>query len=411
MNKNILATSALAFLLPLCSSAGGFKIGLQGQKQLAMGHTGVGFAQDAATIYFNPAGLSFVPGQVNLGGFGLIPTTGFLHTPTNTVVHASKQVFTPFSLYAGTEVYKGLSLGLGVYTPFGSGVTYPTNWTGRYVLTHIALQTVFIQPTASYRFNDKISVGAGFVYSVGTVELERDLPLQSYPNNNIAHARLQGMARGIGFNAGVYVKPTEKFNAGLTYHSKVAMKVKKGEAQFTNVPSALESSFPPTNTFTAELPLPSELALGTGYRITSRLAAALDVNYTFWQSFDSLGFDYGVNSASLTDTKSPRLYQNALALRAGLRYRAHSNVLLMAGAFYDQTPVQDGYVAPELPDNNKFGLTAGVSWQAGQRLGIDISLLYEHVGPRTQTNIETGLEGTFRTHVFAPGLGINYRFN
>jgi long-chain fatty acid transport protein len=78
------------------------------------------------------------------------------------------------------------------------------------------------------------------------------------------------------------------------------------------------------------------------------------------------------------------------------------------GAFYDQTPVQDGYVAPELPDNDKIGLTCGASFKFTDRLSMDMSILYENVPARTQTNKETGLSGTFKTTVFAPGIGINY---
>lgn len=393
------------------SLAGGFKIGLQGQKQLAMGHTGVGFAQDAATIYFNPAGLSFVPSEVNGSLFTLFPSTSYLDNSTNILTHATNQVFTPFSLYANAKLSKRWDVGLGVYTPFGSGVMYPTDWTGRYILHRIELQTIFVQPTFAFRISDQISVGAGFVYSTGHVELEKDLPIVSGGNQDVANAQLKGKASGTGFNAGLYVRPNERFNLGLTYHSRVNMKVKKGTAVFEHIPSALSSSFPLSTNFTSELPLPSELAIGASYKINHRTIVAIDMNYTFWKSFDSLGFDYEQNTTSLTDTKSPRLYQNAVAVRAGLQYKASSNTTLRLGAFYDQTPVQDGYVAPELPDNDKIGLCGGASFKLAARLGLDLSVLYEKVPARTQTNKETGLSGTFTTRAIAPGIGITYQFH
>ncbi len=154
--------------------------------------------------------------------------------------------------------------------------------------------------------------------------------------------------------------------------------------------------------------LPSELAAGISYKATHRTTIAIDMNYTFWNSFDSLGFDYAKNSVSLTDAKSPRLYKNALAVRAGIQYKASKNVMLRVGGFYDQTPVQDGYVAPELPDNDKLGFTCGASFKCTNRLSLDMSFLYEHLAPREQTNKETGLSGTFKTKAIAPGIGINY---
>ena len=123
-----------------------------------MAHTGIGLAQDAATLYFNPAGLSFVGNQVNVGVSGIMPRVQFLDANTNISTYADNQFFTPFSLYANYHLGNSpITLGLGIYTPFGSGVKYPTNWTGRYVLTNINLQAVYFQPTAAFKISDNIS--------------------------------------------------------------------------------------------------------------------------------------------------------------------------------------------------------------------------------------------------------------
>ncbi len=407
MKKVILAMLFLNILGIQKSNAGGFKIGLQGQKQLGMGHTGVGFAQDAATIYFNPAGMSFVGSQLNASFYTLMPSTSFLENNSNTITHAVNQVFTPFSFYGNVKLSKRVNFGLGIYTPFGSGVLYPNDWTGRYILRSIELQVIYFQPSLSFRITDAFSIGGGFVYAMGHVDLRKDLPIQGAAFEETAQAKLYGKGNGVGVNLGTYIK-TEKINFGLTYHSKVNMKVEKGDAIFYNIPTAVAANFPKNNTFDAELPLPSELAVGTSFKLSKRTRFAADFNYTFWKSFDSLGFDYEKNTATLSDAKSPRLYKNAYSFKAGLQYNASKAITLRAGAFYDQTPVADGYVAPELPDNNKVGLTCGATFQILERFHIDCSILYENVANRTQRNLETGLEGTFQTRVFAPGVGVTY---
>lgn len=407
MRKNLLFLFSL-IVLHYEMQAGGFKIALQGQKQIGMGSTGVGFAQDAATVYFNPAGMSFVGSQINAGINALCPTTSYLDKSTNQLHHAASDVFAPFSVYASGKLFKRLSVGIGIYTPFGSGLTYHTNWIGRYTLNSILLQTVFIQPSLSYRITDKLSIGAGYIYALGNVSLNRDIPLNSGAAATVANAQLDGKAGGMGFSAGAYYKASDKVQLGATYHSKVQMKVDDGEAVFSDIPAALASSFPKHNTFTSELNLPSEIAVGVSYKMTDDLTLALDFNHTFWSSFDSLGFDYGINSASLLDKKSPRLYQNASCIRFGAQYHAGRVVDLRGGIFFDQTPVQDDYVVPELPDNNKVGLTLGATFRIEECLQMDLSLLYEHVAAREQRNIETGLEGTFQTRVLAPGIGLSY---
>ncbi len=410
MNKFILLSiSSLCFTFS--AYAGGFKIGLQGLKQIGMGHTGVGFVQDAATIYFNPAGMSFIGNQVNIGCNALMPNTSFLETNTNLLTKADAQVFTPFSVYASSKLYKKFNIGLGIYTPFGSGMTYPKDWGGEYILHKINLSTIYFQPTLSYKISKKLAVGAGFVYSTGHVTLEKDLPINSMSNSTIASAQLKGAASGIGYNAGAYLHFNEQLSFGLTYHSKVLMKVKEGTANFKDIPTALTASFPATNTFTTTLALPSELSLGVAYRLADHVIFALDLNRTFWNSYDSLGFDYGVNTDKVTDAKSPRNYQDVSAIRVGVQYEMSSKFVFRTGFFYDQTPVKDGYVAPELPDNNKIGFTLGASVQVAKNVKLDFSFLYESVPNRKQTNLETGLSGTFQTKAIAPGIGIQYQFN
>jgi len=55
----VLAASLLALSLTATSvHAGGYQLNLLGQRQIAMGHTGVGMPLDVATISLNPGGLA-----------------------------------------------------------------------------------------------------------------------------------------------------------------------------------------------------------------------------------------------------------------------------------------------------------------------------------------------------------------
>ncbi|MBK7762056.1 MAG: outer membrane protein transport protein [Bacteroidetes bacterium] len=399
----------LALSLTQKVMAGGFKVALQGQKQVGMAGTGVGFARDGATMYYNPGGLSFVKQQFNLGVSGLFPSTGFLEKGTNTVITSANKMFTPFSFYAHADVSKRIKLGLAMYTPFGTGIAYPADWSGRYILRKIDLKTVFIQPTVALKVSEKLGIGGGFIYSTGSMLLRKDLPI-TLANDEIASAELQGKARGTGYNVGAYFKANDKMELGITYHSKVKMKLDDGEAVFSNIPIGLSSTFPENNTFTTELNLPAELALGFSYKLHKGFTLAIDFNRTYWNSFDSLGFDYAINTSAVTDAKSPRLYQNSNCFRIGAQINASSKVDLRLGVFFDQTPVPDGYMSPELPDNNKTGVTFGGTFRVDERTHVDVSLIYEQLPDRYQRNKETGLDGTFQTRVIAPGVGLTYLF-
>lgn len=399
----------LVFLsTPTLHFAQGFQVNLQGQKQQGMGGAGTAYMQDASSLFFNPGGASFVHGNSIIAG--VTPTFArgaFMDANTHEVSRTNSPVSTPFAAYGLFEIKDSskLKLGLAVYTPFGSTVQWEDGWTGRFALTRLELRAIFIQPTVSYRITDKLGIGAGFVYATGKVNLQKDIPIIDV-DGNYAHAELNGKAQGYGFNAGIYFTPIEKLSIGLTYRSKVEMAVKDGDATFT-VPASVALNFPNGN-FKSKLPLPSVTTLGFGFKASTKLNFALDINYVGWKAYDTLSFDYENNTTSLIDTKSARMYKNTFAFRAGAQYKIDSHFAARLGLAYGITPVQNGFVTPETPDANRINYTAGIGYET-KHLKIDASFLFTHL-KRTDTNTETNLSGTFKTNVIAPGISIGYKF-
>lgn len=409
MNKRHTLAAALLMVSPFMIKAQGFQVNLQGQVQQGMGGAGTAYVQDGAVLFFNPGAGSFFAGNtVNAGVSPTIPNGMFLDKNTNQKFKTTSPVSYPFAAYAvyGLKDSSKLKFGLAAYTPFGSTVEWENGWAGRFALTHLQLQAIFIQPTVSYKITDKIGIGAGFVYANGKVNLQKDIPVID-ANGNYGHAELDGKATGYGFNVGVYFKPIEKLSLGLTYRSQVNMEVKTGDATFT-VPSALQSSFP-NGKFKATLPLPQVLTLGIAFMPTEKLAFALDVNYVGWKAYDTLAFDYETNTSSLKDTKSARMYENSIAIRFGGQYKVTDKLSARLGMAFGMTPVQDGYMTPETPDANRINYTAGIGYNLGKGFGADASFLFTTL-KREGTNIETNLSGTYKTNVCIPGLSLHYNF-
>lgn len=387
----------------------GFQVNFQGQKQQGMGGAGNALPVDAASVFFNPGSVSFLKeNSVNIGFTPTFANTLFEDANSTSIGRTNSPMGTPFSAYA---VYRKKEeskffFGLGIYTPFGSTIQYEDGWTGRFALTKLQLKSIFIQPTLSYKLNDKIGIGAGFVYSIGNVNLQKDIPVQD-ADGKYGHAELDGKASGFGYNVGLFVQATEKLNIGLSYRSQVNMEVAEGTATFT-VPSSLSSNFP-SGTFSSALPLPQVATLGLAYKLNDKLAFALDVNYVGWKAYDTLAFDYAQNTASLIDTKSARNYKNTLAFRLGANYAVTEKFDARLGIAYGLTPVQNGYVTPETPDANRINYTAGLGYKIGEHFQLDASVFFTHL-KRTDTNLETNLSGTYTTNVIAPGLAIIYKF-
>lgn len=403
--KKILLSILLG--LPILGYAQSFQVNLQGQKQTAMAGAGTGVVLDEAAVFFNPGAVSFLKKNgVQAGISPLYLKTAFREAGSNITEYNKDKIATPVMGYAvfGSPENR-LRFGLGVYTPFGGAMHWKENWTGKYTVTSLDLQAIYFQPTLSYKITDQIGIGAGLVYSHGKVDLRRALPL-TLSNGESGTAKLEGTTSDFGWNAGIYIETVSGMTIGITHRSQVTAKVKDGDARFV-VPEALMSSFP--TKFTAELPLPATSTIGFGFYPSEKTTIALDVNWVHWSKYKELAFDYD-NNARIPDTKSPRNYHDAAALRLGVQNQATAKLVLRAGVGYAFTPVSKGYVTPEVPDADRILLSAGLGYQASERLSIDLSFLYENVKARSETNIETGLNAEFKTLAYIPGISFSYRW-
>jgi long-chain fatty acid transport protein len=409
MKKQLLITTSL-LLSSALSFGAGYQLNLQGLRQLAMGGTGTATPWDAATIFYNPAGLSeFDHIQAYASVNAIMPSVKFVQSPGTYTAESVSQTFTPFSIYAGGPVayLSPISVGVGIYTPFGSGLKWDDNWEGRYITQSIELQSIFIQPTISYRINDEVSVGGGVVYAIGGMNLQRAIPIVD-KNGQDGKAELDGKAHGWGFNLGVQYYVSDKVQLGFNYRSQVNMKMNRGYASFT-VPSSVSGMFPYTP-FSTELPLPQVATIGVAYHPTELLTLQADINYTGWSAYDSLIFDYEENTASLSDTRTPRHYKNTITFRVGGNYAVSDKVSLMLGAAWDPTPVRDGFVTPDLPDANRKVFTGGLTYKPIERLTIMGALEYVNSAKRTSSFDAEGFKGTYQTTAIAPGIGVSFDF-
>ncbi len=397
------------FLIPNVSYSQGFQVNFQGQKQQAMGCAGTALQTDGASLFFNPGASAFAKeNSVNVATTPIFANVMYIDSATNDVYRTENPVGTPFSAYGLFQLKEDgkLKLGIAAYTPFGSTVQWEKNWIGRFAITRLELKAIFIQPTISYRISDKIGVGAGFVYSTGNVNLQKDIPVQ-FEDGTFAKAELAGKAQGFGYNLGVQINATEKLGIGLNFRSKVQMNLNDGKATFT-VPEGLDPNFP-DGKFVGSLPLPQVTTLGLSYKLNDKWAFVLDINHVAWKAYDTLAFDYEVNTTSLLDTKSARDYKNIVAFRAGASYKVMKNLEVRFGGGYGLTPVQDGYVTPETPDGNRAYGTFGLGYELGEHFAIDASCYYTQI-TRADINKETNLSGTFTTKAIAAGIGFIYKW-
>lgn len=397
--------------------AGGYRVSIQGQKQLAMGHTGVAIVNSAETAFFNPAGMAYLDGKFNLsvGGSALFSKTRYQNSTYNWEA-STDNMGTPFNVYATYKVNNWFSAGIAIYSPYGSSVEWDQDWQGAHLVNNIDLKAIFFQPVVSVRIGDHFSFGGGPIYAKGAVNFNRNLTTNPILSVDGQPADVTLDATNIsawGYSAGFMFNPTDKFRLGFNYRSEITMEARDGDATFADVPVFAQGTYNNT-TFNADLPLPAEITTGLSYQVTDKWLVAFDYNYALWNVYDALVVDFANNVPTSTNARN---YKNASTYRFGTQYEANDKFTFRAGWYLDESPVQDGYFAPETPRNDSMGFTGGLTYQVNSKLGIDFSLLYLHfdeVDNSYNYYQENGntvpFDGTYKSSVFSPGVGITYGF-
>lgn len=388
--------------------AGGYQVRLQGNRQTGMGLIGVSLFGDASNLFYNPAGLSKMNTKWSfaIGGSGIFSTAAFglensLYTTTT-----DNSVGTPFYFYGAGMVTEKLGVGVGIYTPYGSSTTWEKDWAGKELIQDIALKVFFIQPTLSYKFNDVLSIGAGFVYAIGSVELNKAVPFNS--PETMGQVNMSGNANNFGFNVGATITPNNRLSIGIDYRSKVTMGMEDGDAEFT-IPSSVETLIPATNKFNADLPLPANLDVGASYQVNEKLLLAIELDYVFWGTYDSLIFTFD-EKPELLDSHNPREYKNTMIFRVGGEYAMNDVFTFRAGFYYDPTPTNEDYFTPETPSLNTYGVSLGMTITPTKNLGIDISYLQLITQQDTRSYTPDHFTGTYKVSTLIPGIGLTFNF-
>jgi long-chain fatty acid transport protein len=414
MNK--IQVFVLLCLVSTLAFAGGYRVSTQSNRQLAMGHTGVAVVNSADILFFNPAGLVHLESKLSIsaGGFGVFSDVSYQNEQFGTFAETDSPAGTPFYLYASYKVTEDFAVGLGVYTPFGSTVTWPTDWEGSHLVNEIQLSAIFFQPTLSYQLFDSVSLGGGPIIALGGVEVNRNASrsLTDEQGERANVAIEDSGVTGYGWTAGIMFTPNDSFSLGFNYRSLINIESTEGTATFSNFPT---SSLTPNNGvqgFSATLPLPAEATLGMAYKYKKWLFA-FDYNRAFWSEYQALDIVFADGSESI----NPRNYKDASTYRFGAQYTATDKLIVRAGYYFDESPVQSGYFAPETPRNDSNGYTFGFTYQVTPKFAIDASLLYLrfkeinesydfYADPGVPVNAPFG--GTYKSQALIPGIGVTY---
>jgi long-chain fatty acid transport protein len=392
------------FLLIISSQlfAGGFQINEHGAKAMGMGGAYTAVANDASAIYWNPAGLTQISGtQLMLGTALISPLSSFEGiAPASVKYETESQTFFPTHFFAAHSFDNGLAAGLGFTSPFGLGVKWDDNWAGKFLALDTELKVFEITPVVAYKFSEQFSLSAGFVYSWANVTIKQKAPIPALFGGGASSITLDGKDNSsFGYLFGLLYKPTAKFSLGISFHSQLKYNFKGTATTISTIPAPYNAVLP-NGGISADLAAPLNLAAGAAYQFTPKLLLSFDFQFIGWSSYDTLSVDF--ISPTVKDIASPRLYDDSFILRLGGEYEINNTFSVLAGIYFDKTPVKKEYMSPSLPEGNRLGLSAGFEYALLNNLSLSGSYLFIHSSEVNVTN---------STQDYIPGDAVVEQFN
>ena len=385
-------------------------------------------AEDPSTIWFNPAGMSYlsdnnggkpaltnalhiIAAKTKFTDKGSRPPSSLGAATIDGTKDSKKTIVSPVpNLYYMRPIDDRLTFGIGINGPFGSKTEYSDDWVGRYQATETDMKSVNINPSLSWKANDKLSLGAGISAQYIEVKLATavdsagacrkigigvatktnstafiDYCNKTYPkaaqHKQDTHAVVEGDGVGFGFNVGLLYQPTEKTRIGVSYRSKISHTL-DGKAKY-DVDAGLNPVIAQTgiNTFTdraikASLELPESVSFSLAHKLNSRLELLGDVTWTSWSNFDELLITEKATGKEVT--RVPEKWKDVTRVSIGANYTVNDRLMLRTGVALDEEPIPSAHhITPRIPGNDRTWLSLGAGYKLNKKMHLDVG--YSHL--------------------------------
>ena len=379
----------------------------QDPEAIARGNAFAATADNPSAIYYNPAGLTQLPGfDLEIEDLNYLGINSHYTAPAGSGQNTDFQLTSVpqfFAAYSPTNL--PLSFGLGFYSPFGLGTEWPGNGSLRTLAIESRMTYLTLNPVIAWKITPTLSIAVGPTFNYSRLKIRRGLGI--YPDDQLT---FKGDGWAYGGAAGILWQPTKKWSFGLDYRSETRMNY-GGQSDYQ--PGGTASLSTPTM---AGAILPQIISGGISFRPTEKWNFEFDVDYINWDTLNSIVLGgtknlFGQNLALNLN------WQDSWQYKFGVTRYFGNGWFLSAGYFYSSQTAPENYFTPAVPDTALHTGSIGFgrrgerwSWAlAGQIIaGSDRTV---HTEP-TNVNPISGASpaGKYRLVIPTVDFSVSYRF-
>jgi long-chain fatty acid transport protein len=403
IGKSLLAiTASLISLSPTHLLALGIRLPDQDAFATARGDAFVATADNPSAVYYNPAGISQLHGvNASIGGYGILLNDHFENGAGASVNTRQKLQGIPQLFVTANWSNFPVTLGLGLYSPYGLGLEWPDN--APFLVSPNfpvkgQIEYYTINPVLAWKPYKTLSISAGPTFNHAESDL-RFLPFGLTSDN----FRFRGRDDAIGFNAGILWKPLKKHSFGVTYRSETTMDF-QGHAD-----TAVRERFPNpfTESASTRFAFPQNVTFGYSFRPNKKWNFEVDADWTDWSRLKMLTLNKpsGIQTVPL-NWSSSWMYEFGAT-----RYFKHG-WHVSGGYIYSENSVQSANFNPVVPDSDRHVFSIGVG-KKYRHLSWDATYQLAYGPDRTvgdQIGFNAAANGTYRYLSHALALTVGYHF-
>jgi long-chain fatty acid transport protein len=451
--RRLLGAVGMAVLIAQ-ANASGYHFGAQSVSGQGVANAGGAAVMDAATVFYNPAGLTYLPGD-NISAALLVvsPHIKVSNVEAKTATFKSvsgggtgKSPTSPVAvpqLYMTHQFTDQLFAGVGVFVPFGDKTRYDDNWNGRYNGVNLEMKSFAFNPQLAYKFNEQFSLGLGFTAQYmdakfrkradfGTqlgASLAARNPLLSEPflrgdGKYDGALEYEGHDWGYGWNIGALWQIDPTLRLGVAYRSSISHTL-SGKADWSTptLTPALTSQLTAKGYVSSDghvkVKTPDSLSLNFYKELNPQMALMGDWTHTRHSKFQELRLSF---SNQLPDAVIKQQWKNTNRYALATTYRLSDPWLLRVGVAYDESPVPSSQMRiASLPDSDRTWYSIGANYALTKQMSVDLAYTYLHLKKVSMDNKEcssvSGCTGSgtlthaeFKSYAHIFGLQLNYRF-
>ena len=414
--------SAAAVLLPAVAGGQGFALNEIGSCAISRGFAATGGAcMDASLIFWNPAGLSRLPGGSALLGASMIQLNGkFVRDTTQKEFEGIQPTAIVPNVFLNKQLEvmgRKFALGGGLYVPYGLTSQWDDDFIGRFSSKKASLQTIYVQPNVAVNINDKWSIGGGPVYVKSNVELIQSIDLSSQvavttpsvvtfgnlgfaKGTEIGQVHIESGGHTFTGAIGIMGQLSDRWTVGARYLGKARVKYRGSIAEFTQtntgivLPATINASLTagtqidallapqfaaggalePGQQAWTEITHPDQAQIGFNYKDFRGWNVEFDYQWTGWKKFKELPVDFRRPSGAPNNLISRVLiedYNNTSAFRIGGAHAFANKAEIRLGLAGATQAAPEATVTPLLPEQARSYFSIGGSYPLSSMFTID----------------------------------------